>query len=219
MKLSEAGESRVRGYLFVLGRSLGSFLPPPVAADALRELESHIRERAASAEAVPDERAALERLLDEVGAPLKVAQAYSGELAIEEAVATGGIGSTARAVWHLATTTVQGFFLALGLLVAYAFGIGFLGIGLVKPLLPNSTGLLVVDGIPRGLGVFGSIPEGGELVGGYWIIPVSITLGLATLVLAHRGAGRFLGWWRSRRASRSVSRIVHPGLGSQDKPS
>ena len=211
MRLSEAGESRVRGYLFILGTSLQSFLPPKTVADALRELESHIRERVDQIDPEPDERTALERLLTEVGAPHKMAQAYAGELAIEEAVATGRIGSTARALWHLATTTIQGFFLALGLLIAYAFGIGFLCVALAKPIVPNSTGLLVVNGIPKGLGIFGSIPDGGELVGGYWVIPISIALGLGTLVVAHRGAGRFLGWWRSRRAERSVSRFMGQG--------
>ena len=45
MKISEVGESRVRGYLFVLERSLRTFLPREVVADAAREVESHIRER------------------------------------------------------------------------------------------------------------------------------------------------------------------------------
>ena len=47
MKISEVGESRVRGYLFVLERSLRTFLPREVVADAAREVESHIRERIA----------------------------------------------------------------------------------------------------------------------------------------------------------------------------
>jgi len=45
MRLSEGGETRVQGYLFVLGQSLRSFLLQAVVADALQELESHIRER------------------------------------------------------------------------------------------------------------------------------------------------------------------------------
>ncbi len=45
MKLSGVGESRVRGYLYVLERSLRTFLPREVVADAVREVESHIRER------------------------------------------------------------------------------------------------------------------------------------------------------------------------------
>src|SRR5512146_122392 len=125
MQLTEIGESRIRGYLFVLGRSLRSFLPPEVAEDAVREVESHIRERIEQVEArdvarspaeagerhvtakagerieqsgfgevasgpaeardsseraKADERAAVERVLAELGPPLRVAQAYSNEM-------------------------------------------------------------------------------------------------------------------------------------------
>ena len=47
MILSDTGESRVRGYLFVLERSLSLGLPRDVARDAAREIESHLRERIA----------------------------------------------------------------------------------------------------------------------------------------------------------------------------
>ena len=63
MKLTETGEARIRGYLFLLGRSLRASLPRPVAVDALAELESHIRERLAQAEPLPNEEAAVERVL------------------------------------------------------------------------------------------------------------------------------------------------------------
>jgi uncharacterized membrane protein len=95
--LSETGESRINGYLFVLERSLRSFLPPEVVRDAVREIESHLRERVLSADGAPNEREALEKILAELGPPLRVAQAYSAERTIDEAVATGRIrGHRAR---------------------------------------------------------------------------------------------------------------------------
>ena len=198
MNLGESGEARVRGYLYVLGRSLGSFLPRAVVTDALRELESHIRERVEQAEPVPDEHAALERVLAELGPPLRVAQAYSAEMTIEEAVATGRVAPTARALWHLATTTALGFLPALGLFFGYLMGVAFLFVAALKPIVPNNAGILLIDGKLRGLGVFGTLPPGAEIWGGYWVIPISAALGLAVLVLTHRGAARFLGWWRTR---------------------
>ena len=88
MKLSESGESRVRGYLYVFERSLRSFLEPKVAADAVREVESHIRDAVAQAGDVPNELDALERILMRLGPPMQVAQAYSLELVMDEAETT-----------------------------------------------------------------------------------------------------------------------------------
>jgi hypothetical protein len=84
--LSDTGESRVRGYLFVLERSLSLALPREVARDAAREIESHVRERIAAVGASSDERAALEQILAELGPPLRVAQAYWTERTLDEAV-------------------------------------------------------------------------------------------------------------------------------------
>jgi HAAS domain-containing protein len=61
VKLTDTGESRVNGYLFVLGRSFATFLPPDTRQDAVREVESHLRERIAAATPGADERAALEK--------------------------------------------------------------------------------------------------------------------------------------------------------------
>ena len=199
MKLSEAGEARVRGYLFVLGQSLKSFLPRAVVMDAVQELESHIRERIDEAEPEPDERTALEQVLQEIGMPQRVARAYSAEITIEEAITTGRIVPTARAFWNLATTSLLGFFPALGLLLGYLLGFGSLLTAFLKPIFPNNAGMLVVDGVPRGFGLFSDIPQGGEMVGGYWIIPILIALGLAILIITQRFATAFLVWWRARR--------------------
>ena len=89
MQLTETGESRINGYLFVLERSLKTFLPAETVRDAVREIESHLRERVASADGAPNERAALEKIIAELGPPLRVAQAYSAERTMDEAVATG----------------------------------------------------------------------------------------------------------------------------------
>ncbi len=199
MRLSETGEARVRGYLFVLGQSLKSFLPRAVVMDAVQELESHIRERVDEAEAEPDERTALEWVLQEIGMPQRVAQAYSAEITIEEAITTGRVAPTVRAFWNLASTSLLGFFPALGLLLGYMLGFAALLTAMLKPVFPNNTGLAVVDGVPRALGVFSDLPEGAVIWGGYWIMPILIALGLAALIVTQRFATGFLVWWRARR--------------------
>jgi len=199
MKLSELGESRVRGYLFVLGQSLRSFLPNEMVRDVSREIDSHIRERVDRAEAVPDERTALEAVLAELGAPLQVAQAYAAEIAIDEAVSTGRVVSVARAVFQLATSTLVGFFASLGLFVGYSFGIAFLALAVLKPIFPENVGLIAdAAGHVHALGLVSPMPEGATARGGYAIIPLCFVLGLGILVGTHRLARRFLGWWKVR---------------------
>ena len=199
MHLSETGESRVNGYLFVLERSLRSFLPPEVVRDAVREIESHLRERVASADGARNERDALEKILAELGPPLRVAQAYSAERTIDEAVVTGRMVPMARAVWQLALKTFVGSAVATGLFSAYAAGIAFLSIAVLKPIFPNNVGLIVRSG---GLPTFGGLfplPPGATVYGGYWVIPVSIACGVAVLVLTHTATRRYLAAWRKRR--------------------
>jgi uncharacterized membrane protein len=196
MTLSSIGESRVNGYLFVLERSLATFLPRDSAQDAVREIESHVRERIAGADAVPDERAALEKILAELGPPLRVAQAYSAERTIDEAVATGRFVPTLRAIWHMAATTVRGFFAALALLIGYVVSFAFFAIAALKPIFPNNVGIQFIHGIPVGLGAHFPAGPDVDLRGGYWIIPLAIVCGLGIFVATHRAARRFLAGFR-----------------------
>ncbi len=117
MNLSDDGESRIRGYLFMLESSLRTFLKRDVVADAVREVESHVRERVRETEPMPNERDALNRLLDAIGPPHRLARAYSAELAVDEAVSSGRLWSTARAVFALALNTTEGFAVGVALLL------------------------------------------------------------------------------------------------------
>jgi len=198
MQLTDTGESRINGYLFVLERSLKTFLPPDIVRDAVREIESHLRERVASADAAPDERAVLERILAELGPPLRVAQAYSAERTIDEAVATGRFVPTVRAVSHLASRTGRGFLVAFWLLFAYAVSIGFFAIAVLKPIFPDNVGVQYIHGFPVGIGAYFPLEPGTQLGGGYWVIPFSALCGLILFVAATRGARRFLAKWRER---------------------
>jgi hypothetical protein len=203
MNLSTTGESRVNGYLFVLERSLKMFLPRDVAADAVREIESHLRDRIATADGAPNERAALEKILAELGPPLRVAQAYSAERTIEEAVTTGRLVPMARAIWHLAVSTGVGFFAALAIFIGHAVGWAFIAIAILKPIFPENVGFWVKDagGIPWKLGAQFPAPPGEHVAGAYWTIPLSLSAGLLILVVTYRCTRGFLTWWRGRRLS------------------
>ena len=201
MELSERGESRVRGYLYVLERSLKTFLPAADAVDAAREVESHIRERIAESPSTPDEKSAIERVLEELGSPLKVARAYSLELSAEEAVATGRLAPIARSLVQFAALGVAGFLGALAIFVGYAMGLGFLAIAVLKPIFPDNVGLFIADGWPTFGAQFPA--EGAGPYGGYAIIPISIAIGLGILIGTHVAARRWIESWLRRRRDRT----------------
>jgi uncharacterized membrane protein len=203
MTLSDVGEARVNGYLFVLQRSLKTFLPHESVRDAVREIESHLRERIAATAASPNERDVLERILLELGPPLRVAQAYSAERTIDEAIATGRLVPTLRAVWHLAVTTFVGFWAALGMFFGYVIALAFLAVAVLKPIFPANVGIWVYesDRLPHNIGIEFPPPADQHLVGGYWVIPFALVIGLGFLVVTYRGTKRFLVWWRNRRVS------------------
>jgi len=76
-----------------------------------------------------------------------------------------------------------------------------LGIAVLKPLFPENVGLVVVDGIPTAFGAVFPLPAGGEIVGGYWIIPISILMGLLILVGTHKVARKAIMRFKARRES------------------
>ena len=201
MNLSETGVARVRGYLFVLERSLQSRLPKSVARAAATEIEAHIKARVAESDAIPDERVALERILGELGAPLRVAQAYSADRNLDDAVLTGRLLPILRSIGHAAFTTAAGFVAALFLFTGYVAGIAFLVIGLAKPIFPNNVGIWRVNGpgsVPTSLGFQWDTTE--LPAGGNWVIAIGVGVGIVLLILTHWGARAFLAWYRERRA-------------------
>ena len=201
MKISEVGESRIRGYLFVLERSLRTFLPREVVADAAREVESHIRERLdqiVQTTPLPDERAIVERVLRELGPPLKVAQAYSLEMTVDEAVATGRVIPMARAFLHVATTTVGGFLAAVIVLWGYAASAILFSAAILEFFRPRNVVLTFQYIVPVIRFGYPEIPTGIDQ-GGYWVIPYALICGLGILVATHRGSRNWLTWWIERR--------------------
>jgi hypothetical protein len=202
MTLSETGESRVRGYLYMLNQSLRASGSAQLAADALREVESHIRERVAESSGMPNERDALEAILQRLGSPSTVARAYSLEMIMDEAAIGGRIVAVFRSLFLAATTGAAGFFTAMLLFLGYSSAAAFLSIAVLKPIFPNNVGLWLHEGVSLG-GQFPA-PPGVTPLGGYWIIPICLLVGLFLLILTHKLARRWVAGLRERiRARRS----------------
>lgn len=204
MTLSEIGESRVRGYLYVLDRALRSSSSAPLAADAVREVESHIRERVAESDGAPNERDALEAILARLGSPATVARAYSLELIMQEAAVGGRVVAVLRSIFHAAATGTAAFMVALLLLVGYTMGASFVIVAALKPIFPNNVGIWLHEGFS--IGAEFPAPDGVAPLGGYWIIPAFLLVGLFVLIITHRLARRWVTNVRERiRVVRGVA--------------
>ena len=193
MTLSETGESRVRGYLYLLDRSLRASVGAGLAADAVREVESHIRERVAESPGEPNEREALEVILTRLGPPGTVARAYSLEMIMDEAAIGGRVVAVLRSLFHTAATS-GGFLTAFLLFTGYAMGASGIAIAVLKPIFPRNVGIWIDGGLK--IGAQFPAPAGVEPLGGYWIIPIFLAVGLTILVATHRLART---WIESRR--------------------
>jgi uncharacterized membrane protein len=199
MNLSDDGERRIRGYLFMLESSLRTFLKRDVVADAVREVESHIRERVRETEPMPNERDALNRLLDAIGPPHRLARAYSAELAADEAVSSGRLWPMARAVFALALNTIEGFAVGVAFLCGYLLAAACLIVALLKPIFPDHVGLRWVNGELRGAGAEFSVEPGTVMTHGWWLMAICAVVGSLLLWLTHRGTRRYLRRVSERR--------------------
>jgi hypothetical protein len=205
MNLSDPGESRIRGYLFMLETSLRTFLRRDVVADAVREVESHIRERVRETEPMPNERDALNRLLDALGPPHRLARAYSAELAVDEAVSSGRFVATVRAIFVLASHTTEGFVVGVVLFSGYLLSVGCLLVALMKPIFPDNVGVRWMNGEFRGAGWELVVPPDMVVTHGWWLMGICAVGGSILVWLTHRGTRRYLRRVGERRLRRLES--------------
>jgi hypothetical protein len=98
----------------------------------------------------------------------------------------------------VATSTVVGFFAAIGVFTGYATGAAFVLIAFLKLVMPGDVGFILRNGIPQGFGVHTDPPPGVEIVGGLWVVPFSLIVGMLILLVTHRGTRALLGWFRRR---------------------
>jgi hypothetical protein len=102
-----------------------------------------------------------------------------------------------RSLFQAAATGVAGYFMAMLLFVGYCMGAGFVSVALLKPIFLNNVGLWIYDGAASLGGQFPA-PQGVTPLGGYWIIPICLAIGLFILIFTHRAARRWVGRVRQR---------------------
>jgi uncharacterized membrane protein len=177
-------QTRIDTYLMRLRRSLGE-LPPEEVSEILREIRSHILERAEASGELTNEK--LVQILRELGQPEDIGPLYQADALVTRARASFSPSLIFRTTVRWAMVSFLGFVVFLAGLLGYGSSLAFFFCAVAKPFQPDRVGLwLHHTGFTFGTT---NLPQAQELLG-WWIIPVSLVLGALFLLLTTR----FLRW-------------------------
>ena len=192
--------AHLEAYLAQVRRRLHA-LPSSEVEEVLKELRSHVLDRV-QGELTP---AAVEAALAALGPPAEVARLNVTERAAAAVEQGAAPLRVLRALYRVATVSVLGLFTFFVSLFGYSLSVGFLVLAVLKPFSPDTVGLwwrTNPGGEPDF--VFGAVDPapGWQDSLGYWLIPVSLVLGLSIGYLTWRlGAGAVRMMARNARRS------------------
>ena len=170
--------------------------------DIVRELRAHIRD------AVEQQNTDAATVLNRLGKPDILARQYRDSLLLQNAGHSMSPVLLLRAALRLATKGVFGIVVLACGVFGYAFGAGFVMVGLIKPFAPAHTGLWLQDGVVVSSGALVVIPPPpAHDVLGWWIIPAALILGTLVLfvtTLAIRFSLRVSHSWQARLEGKST---------------
>lgn len=176
---------RIAAYLHRLGWALAP-LPEADRESILAETAAHLEDRRTEGEA------ALDAALQGFGPAEDYARAFVEEYRLVGAVSAPGPLPLLREALAVAGRSVLGFLGALVFGSLYLLALALVLVALVKPVLPQQTGLFVDgDGIALGI-VTAESAAGAEERLGYWVVPLALLGALLLYVVATRLLRRFL---------------------------
>lgn len=187
-------QTRIDAYLMNLRRCLGE-LPPEEVNDILREIRSHILERAEAAGELNDEK--LVAILKALGKPEDIGPLYQAEAMVARARSSFSPTLILRTVLRWSMKSVLGFVVFIAGLLGYGMGVGFLFSAMMKPFFPDLVGAWVGE---HGFTIGMTDAPGRQEVLGWWIIPIGLVVG-SLLVVA---TTRFLRWTLRFAARRPI---------------
>jgi hypothetical protein len=200
MTASENEKRRIDAYLGRLRRLLPGVNEQEIV-EIVEELRSHIIEKIT---ATGETKASgVEAVLAALGSPEELANEYLTDNLLARAEASRSPVRILESLFRWASLSVAGFFVLVGSVLGYFLGAVFILVAGLKPFHPQTAGLwLLRDSagdpeISLRLG-FGSVPEAGRELLGWWIVPVGLLAGCAVVVLTTRFA-----LWCARLSRRS----------------
>lgn len=165
-------QTRIDSYLMNLRRCLRE-LPPEDVNDILREIRSHILDRAEAAGELTDER--IVEILKALGRPEDIGPLYESEVMITRARASFSPTLILRMTMRWAMSSLFGLIVFIAGLFGYGVAAGFLIAAILKPFIPDQVGMWIHSNGLFTIGAVSPAPNVHEVLG-WWIIPIGIVV-------------------------------------------
>lgn len=174
-------------YLAKLERALRS-LPADERASIIAEIRSHIEDRMAATQI------SAQLVLEDLGDPLELAQAFLDQRKLEDAVVRSAHGPLLIAILERAGRSIVAAILGLFAVTFYLCVPAFAAMAVLKPIVPQNVGLWWGPNL-HAFAMLDHPPAGTQEVLGYALIPVVIVLGVVAFLIGRaltRLGGRVL---------------------------
>ena len=175
MTITASSQQKIDAYLSTLRRQLRGMNAEEVR-DIVEEIRSHILDKAALA---TEENASgtIDAALATLGSPEELASQYITDNLLARAEASRSPVRILKSLFRWGSLSVAGFFVLLGSLVGYFFGVVFMLVAVAKLFHPHTAGLwaLPTDSGDFALSFrlgFGGVPAGGRDLLGWWVVPI-----------------------------------------------
>lgn len=183
--LDQPLQTRVDSYLMRLRRSLGE-LPPEEVSEILREIRSHILDRAEASGDMTDEK--LAAILKELGQPEDIGPLYQADAMVARARSSFSPSLILRTTARWATMSIAGLISFILGLFGYGMALALIISAILKPIMPDRIGAWVSNS-GFTIGVQDHAVRSVDVLG-WWMIPVGLIGGAIFLI----GTTRFLRW-------------------------
>jgi uncharacterized membrane protein len=199
--MADAVQKQIETYLSKLREGLHG-MKEADADEILRELRSHIADKARAEGEMTE--ASVEAALAALGSPGELAKEYRKEQVLTRMEASRSPMRILDGLFHWASLSVAGFFALLGSLLGYGFGLVFMLVAVLKPFHPNAAGLWkLIDKSGEvefsvRLG-FGPVPQNGQELLSWWIVPIGLGVGFVCLLLTTSFARWYVRLFRRSR--------------------
>jgi hypothetical protein len=175
MTITASSQQKIDAYLSTLRRQLRG-MNAEESRDIVEEIRSHILDKAALA---TEENAsgAIDAALATLGSPEELASQYITDNLLARAEASRSPVRILKSLFRWGSLSVAGFFVLLGSLFGYFFGVVFMLVAVAKLFHPHTAGLWALPtdngdfAFSFRLG-FGGVPAGGRDLLGWWVVPI-----------------------------------------------